>query len=39
MQDQDPLLDQVEREDDYLEALICALVARATELGKTHLPA
>jgi hypothetical protein len=26
------------REDDYLDALLCALVARAVELGLTHAP-
>jgi hypothetical protein len=31
-------LEQVELEDDYLDALICALVARAAELGQTYLP-
>jgi hypothetical protein len=31
-------LDLVEREDDYLDALVCALVARAAELGLTHRP-
>jgi hypothetical protein len=28
----------VEREDDYLDALLCALVGRAVELGLTHPP-
>jgi len=28
----------IEREDDYLDALACALVARAAEVGQTHLP-
>jgi hypothetical protein len=28
----------LEREDDYLDALLCALVARAAELGLTHEP-
>jgi hypothetical protein len=28
----------IAREDDYLDALVCALVARAVELGRTHLP-
>lgn len=32
------LLDRVGSEDDYLDALICALVARAAELGQTYLP-
>jgi len=31
-------LAMVEREDDYLDALLCALVARAVELGLTHAP-
>jgi len=31
-------LAMVEREDDYLDALLCALVARAVELGLTHPP-
>jgi hypothetical protein len=31
-------LAMVEREDDYLDALLCALVARAAELGLTHAP-
>jgi hypothetical protein len=31
-------LDLVEREDDYVDALVCALVARAAELGLTHEP-
>jgi hypothetical protein len=31
-------LAMIEREDDYLDALICALVARAAELGLTQLP-
>jgi hypothetical protein len=32
------LLAMVEREDDYLDALLCALVARAVELGLAHAP-
>lgn len=31
-------LAMVEREDDYLDALLCALVARAAELDLTHAP-
>jgi hypothetical protein len=31
-------LAMVEREDDYLDALLCALVARAVEVGLTHAP-
>jgi hypothetical protein len=31
-------LAMVEREDDYLDALLCALVARAVEIGLTHPP-
>jgi hypothetical protein len=31
-------LSAVEREDDYLDALVCALVARAAELDLTHRP-
>jgi hypothetical protein len=31
-------LDLVEAEDDYLDAFLCALVARAAELGLTHAP-
>jgi hypothetical protein len=36
--DPDGLLDQVAGEDDFLDALLCALIARAVELGQTHLP-
>jgi hypothetical protein len=32
------LLEKVGLEDDYLDALICALVARAVELGLTYAP-
>lgn len=32
------LLDRIVREDDYLDALVCALVARAVELSQTHAP-
>ena len=38
LEDADQLLDRVERQDDYLDALICALVARAAELGMTYGP-
>jgi hypothetical protein len=31
-------LDQIAAEDDYLDALICALVARAAERGRTYRP-
>lgn len=31
-------LELVEREDDYLDALLCALLARAVELDLTHEP-
>jgi Protein of unknown function (DUF429) len=31
-------LAMVEYEDDYIDALLCALVARAAELGATHAP-
>jgi hypothetical protein len=31
-------LAMVECEDDYIDALLCALVARAAELGMTHAP-
>ncbi|MDQ3659954.1 MAG: DUF429 domain-containing protein [Actinomycetota bacterium] len=37
-EDPDRLLERVGREDDYLDALICALVARAVELGLTFGP-
>ncbi len=37
-EDGDHLLDRVALEDDYLDALICALVARAAELGLTYPP-
>jgi predicted RNase H-like nuclease len=38
LDDPDGQLDQVAAEDDYLDALLCALIARAVELGQTHLP-
>jgi hypothetical protein len=38
LDDPDGLLDQVVGEDDYLDALLCALIARAVELGQTRLP-
>jgi Protein of unknown function (DUF429) len=36
--DQEGRLDQIALEDDYMDALACALVARAAEVGATHLP-
>ena len=36
--DPDRRLQKVAIEDDYLDALICALVARAVDLGRTHGP-
>jgi len=36
--DPDDRLEKVALEDDYLDALVCALVARAAELGVTHEP-
>lgn len=39
LKDPDRLLRHVADEDDYLDALLCALVARATELGRTAPPA
>jgi predicted nuclease with RNAse H fold len=38
LEDVDRRLEKVAGEDDYLDALICALVARAAELGLTHPP-
>jgi hypothetical protein len=38
LNDPDDLLHCVADEDDYLDALICALVARAAELGLTYEP-
>lgn len=38
LDDPDNLLANVAGEDDYLDALLCALVARAAELGQTYLP-
>lgn len=38
LDDPDGLLGQIAAEDDYLDALICALVARAAERGRTYLP-
>jgi predicted nuclease with RNAse H fold len=38
IEDRDGRLQRVELEDDYLDALICALVARAIELGLTYPP-
>ncbi len=37
-EDTDDFLVRVGRADDYLDALICALVARAAELGSTYEP-
>lgn len=37
-EDDGHLLERVGLEDDYLDALICALVARAVELGLTYAP-
>jgi hypothetical protein len=36
--DRDDRLEKVGLEDDYLDAVICALVARAVELGLTYRP-
>jgi hypothetical protein len=36
--DPDDRLTMIDREDDYLDALLCALVARAVELGLTDAP-
>lgn len=38
IEDSDHRLEQVGLEDDYLDALLCALVARAVELGLSHGP-
>lgn len=38
LDDPEDQLDQVAAEDDYLDALICALVARAVERGRTYRP-
>lgn len=38
LEDPDGRLANVAGEDDYLDALLCALVARAAELGQTYLP-
>ena len=38
LDDPDGRLATVADEDDYLDALLCALVARAAELGQTYLP-
>ncbi len=38
LEDPDDLLERVGLEDDYLDALLCALVARAVELGLTYRP-
>jgi hypothetical protein len=38
LDDPDGRLDQIAGEDDYLDALICALVARAAERGRTYRP-
>lgn len=38
LEDANRLLERIALEDDYLDALICALVARAAELGLTHGP-
>jgi hypothetical protein len=38
LDDPDGWLANVADEDDYLDALLCALVARAAELGQTYLP-
>jgi Protein of unknown function (DUF429) len=38
LDDPDGQLDKIAAEDDYLDALLCALIARAVELGQTHLP-
>lgn len=38
MEDERGLLERIGLEDDYLDALVCALVARATELGLTYWP-
>jgi hypothetical protein len=38
LDDPDGQLDQIAAEDDYLDALLCALIARAAELGQTRLP-
>lgn len=36
--DPDDRLGLVTQQDDYIDALVCALVARAVELGQTHPP-
>jgi hypothetical protein len=38
LDDPDGRLDQIAGEDDYLDALICALIARAAERERTFLP-
>jgi hypothetical protein len=38
VEDTEGYLTRIEREDDYLDAFVCALVARAVELGATHSP-
>jgi hypothetical protein len=38
LDDPDGQLDQIAAEDDYLDALICALVARAAERKRTYQP-
>lgn len=38
LDDPDGQLDQIAGEDDYLDALVCALVARAAERKRTYRP-
>jgi Protein of unknown function (DUF429) len=38
LNDPNDCLAQIALQDDYLDALVCALVARAAELGQTHAP-
>jgi hypothetical protein len=38
LDDPDGRLEQIAGEDDYLDALICALVARAAERRRTYRP-
>jgi hypothetical protein len=38
LDDPNGLLEKVSKKDDYLDAFICALVARAAEVGLTYLP-
>jgi len=38
LEDRDHQLEKIGLQDDYLDALLCALVARAAELGLTHPP-